>query len=58
MTWNEMRKLAIKQGFMLARHGGSHDVYEHATTKKRIFRHWSQEIRKGLKNRLLKEIGL
>lgn len=59
MNWNELRKLAIKHGFVFYKHGGNHDEYYNPKTGKTILieRHWSQEVRKGLMNKLKKEIG-
>ncbi len=59
MNWNELRKLAVKNGFRLIQHGKKHDEYYNEQTGKtiQIERHWSQEVRKGLMLRLKKEIG-
>ncbi|MCD7709918.1 MAG: type II toxin-antitoxin system HicA family toxin [Porphyromonadaceae bacterium] len=60
MNWNEIRKLAVKQGFVLYKHRGKHDEYYNPVTGKTILleRHWSQEVRSGLMNRLKKEMGI
>lgn len=59
MNWNEMKKKAIQHGFYFVAHRGRHDEYYNPTTKVTIMieRHWSQEVRKGLMNKLKKEIG-
>lgn len=59
MNWNEMKKQAIKHGFVFVKNGGKHDEYYNPMTKRTILleRHWSQEIRKGLMMKLKKEIG-
>ncbi len=59
MNWNELRKLAVKNGFRLVQHGKKHDEYYNEKTGKtiQIERHWSQEVRKGLMLKLKKEIG-
>lgn len=59
MNWNEMRKKAIENGFELFKHGSRHDIYVNKSSGKIILieRHWSQEVRKGLMNKLKKEIG-
>lgn len=59
MNWNELKKKAIKAGFRFVKHGARHDEYHNPKTGKtiQIERHWSQEIRAGLMNRLKKEIG-
>lgn len=52
MNWNELRKKAVE-------HGSRHDIYLNRATGKIILieRHWSQEVRPGIMNRLKKEIG-
>lgn len=59
MNWNEMKKQAEKHGFIFHKHRGNHDEYYNPETKRTILleRHWSQEVRKGLMNKLKKEIG-
>lgn len=59
MNWNEVKKKAIEHGFVFLKHGGNHDIYVHKETGTRILieRHWSQEVRPGLMNKLKKEIG-
>jgi predicted RNA binding protein YcfA (HicA-like mRNA interferase family) len=59
MKWNEIKRLAIKNGFKFVKSGGRHDEYYNETTGKtiQIERHWSQEVRPGLMKRLKKDIG-
>ena len=59
MNWNEIKRIAEEKGFKFIRHGKKHDIYYNYETGTmiQIERHWSQEIRKGLMNRLKKEIG-
>ena len=59
MNWNELKRLAIKNGFKFVEHGKKHDIYYNAETGKtiQVKRHWSQEVRKGLMLKLKKEIG-
>ena len=60
MNWNEMKRLAVKNGFRLLAHGKKHDIYYNEMTGKtiQIERHWSQEVRPGLMKQLKKDIGL
>lgn len=59
MNWNEMRKKPVENGFELLKHGSKHDIYVNRQNGKiiQIERHWSQEVRPGLMNKLKKEIG-
>lgn len=59
MNWNEMRRKAVEHGFEFVAHRGKHDEYYNSHTGVTIMieRHWSQEVRKGLMNRLRKAIG-
>lgn len=59
MNWNELKKKAVKAGFVFVKHGARHDEYYNPKTKKTIQleRHWSQEVRKGLASKLKREIG-
>ena len=59
MNWNKKKKKAIENGFELFKHGSRHDIYVNKSSGKIILieRHWSQEVRKGLMNKLKKEIG-
>ena len=54
-----MKKVAVAKGFEFLKHGSRHDIYVHKETGKIILleRHWSQEVRPGLMNKLEKEIG-
>ena len=58
MTWNELKRVAVKNGWQLFRHGASHDVYVKSGMKGQIYieRHWNKEIKPGLQKRLLKQI--
>ncbi|MBO4455097.1 MAG: type II toxin-antitoxin system HicA family toxin [Bacteroidales bacterium] len=53
MTWNELRRLAVRKGWLFLRHGGKHDVYVKEGKKILIERHWSQEVRYGMLLKLL-----
>ena len=59
MKWNEIRKIAIKHGFVFYRELKGHDIYINPETGTKIMleRHQSQEVRKGLMYKLKKEIG-
>lgn len=59
MKWKELIKIAKEKGYEFKRHGKEHDVYEHKITGDWLIveRHGSQEIRKGLQAKLLKQIG-
>jgi predicted RNA binding protein YcfA (HicA-like mRNA interferase family) len=59
MNWNELRQKAIAHGYEFKDHGKKHDIYMNPETQETILieRHWSQEVRKGLLNRLKKQIG-
>lgn len=60
MKYSEFLKLASKQGMVLLRHGGNHDVYQCEATGEKVVipRHQSEEIKTGLQNKLLKAVGL
>lgn len=59
MKWKELIKIAKEKGYVFKRHGKEHDVYENKITGDWLIveRHGSQEIRKGLQAKLLKQIG-
>lgn len=59
MTWRELEKIAVANGYEFVSHGKKHDKYVNRTTGSRIMieRHWSQEVRAGLLKTLKKEIG-
>lgn len=59
MKWSEIKRIAIAKGFYEVAHRGKHDEYYNPTTKVTILieRHWSQEVRPGLFNKLKKQIG-
>ncbi|GHT43745.1 hypothetical protein AGMMS49965_18170 [Bacteroidia bacterium] len=58
MKWSELRRIAEKNGWVLDRHGGRHDIYVHPEKDYpiEIERHDSQEVRTGLYYRLKKQI--
>lgn len=59
MKWSEIKRIAIAHGFYEVGHRGKHDEYYNPETKMTILieRHWSQEVRTGLLNKLKKQIG-
>jgi predicted RNA binding protein YcfA (HicA-like mRNA interferase family) len=59
MKWKELIKIATEHGYQLKAHGKKHDFYVHKETGERLLveRHGSQEIRKGLMNKLKKQLG-
>lgn len=59
MNWDEMKRIAIKHGFLLLRSGKKHDIYYKESTGQiiHIERHWTQEVRPGLMKDLKKKIG-
>lgn len=59
MNWNEMKRKAVANGFEFLKSGSRHDIYVNKKNGKIILleRHWSQEVRPGLMNKLKKEIG-
>ncbi|WP_365301237.1 type II toxin-antitoxin system HicA family toxin [uncultured Prevotella sp.] len=59
MKWNELRRIAIKHGFVFHRELKGHDIYMNPKTGVKIMleRHQSQEVRAGLMHKLKKEIG-
>jgi len=60
MKWSELRRIAIRMGWYLERHGSNHDIFAHKRKdfKIQISRHGSDEIMKGLEKKLKKQIGL
>ncbi len=60
MKWNELRRIAEKNGWYLYRNGASHDIYRHPDKNFpiQIGRHGSEEIKMGTFNKLKKQIGL
>lgn len=60
MKWSELRKNAERYGWYLWKHGAKHDIYRHPERDYPIImeRHSSEEIKKGLYNKLKKQIGL
>lgn len=59
MKWNELKKIAEKQGWYLSRPGAKHDIYRHPTKdfSIQIGRHGTQEIPSGTFFKLKKQIG-
>ncbi len=59
MKWNELKRIAIKHGFVFYRELKGHDIYMNPETGAKIMleRHQSQEVRAGLMHKLKKEIG-
>lgn len=60
MKWNELKRIAEKSGWYLARHGKKHNVYRHPQKDYPILigRHGKEEIAKGTYEDLKKKIGL
>lgn len=58
MKWAELRRLAEDAGWKLVRHGSKHDIFVHSGRKDVLMmeRHYGQEVRKGLLNKILKQI--
>lgn len=58
MKWNELRRLAIDNGWILKEHGKKHDIYYHPKKDYliQIERHWSKEVKNGICHELLKLI--
>ncbi|MBQ6820861.1 MAG: type II toxin-antitoxin system HicA family toxin [Bacteroidales bacterium] len=56
MTWKELERIAVKNGWRFLRHGGRHDVYFKSGKTLQIERHWSQEVRIGLLLKILRII--
>lgn len=59
MKWNELRKIAEANGWVLWRHGANHDIYRHPDRDYpiQIGRHGKEEIKSGTFNKLKKQIG-
>ena len=59
MKWSELKRIAIKYGWVLRRHGSRHDIYAHPEKDYyiEIGRHESEEVKNGTANKLLKQIG-
>ena len=56
MKWNELRRLAELNGWVLVRFGKKHDVYWKDGVPLFFERHASAEIRNGLYQKYLKKI--
>jgi mRNA interferase HicA len=59
MKWSELRRKVIRNGWYLVRNGSNHDIYAHSDKdfQIQIGRHDSEEVKKGLFNKLKKQIG-
>lgn len=59
MKWNELRKIAERNGWQLHRNGKKHDQYRHPDKPHQIQigRHGTEEIAKGTYEDLKKKIG-
>jgi predicted RNA binding protein YcfA (HicA-like mRNA interferase family) len=59
MKWNELRRIAEKNGWYFVRTGGNHDIYAHPNKSGilEIERHGSQEVKTKLYYKLKKQIG-
>ncbi|MBO4671684.1 MAG: type II toxin-antitoxin system HicA family toxin [Bacteroidales bacterium] len=57
MTWKELERLAVKNGWKLLRHGKRHDIYCKDGIPLEIERHWHQEVKTGLLIKLLRQIN-
>lgn len=59
MKWSELKRIAENKCWRLKRHGKKHDIYYHPD--KNFFiemeRHDAQEVRIGICNKILKQIG-
>lgn len=59
MKWTELIKIAEARGYQFVKPGKKHDIYMNESGEMLIVeRHSSQEVRKGLMNRIKKQLGL
>lgn len=58
MKWSELKRKALKAGYVLYAHGKKHDIYMKDEIRISIPRHDAQEIPKGLCESILKQMGL
>lgn len=61
MKWKEFRRIAEAKGWQITRHGSEHDIYYHPDKPGErliIERHGAKEIKKGLFNKLKKQVGI
>lgn len=58
MTWNEFKKMILRKGGKLERHGSKHDIYRKngRVDPLLVERHWNEEIKPNLQKRLLKQV--
>lgn len=59
MKWNELKRQALKHGFVLDKHGSKHDIYVNEKTgiTVQLERHGAAEAKKGIALKLRKQIG-
>ena len=59
MKWNELKRQALKHGFVLDKHGSKHDIYVNKKTgvTVQLERHGAAEAKKGSALKLRKQIG-
>jgi len=59
-TVAEFVRRLTEAGFRLREHRKKHDLYEHPGSGHRVMvpRHWSQELRRGLFEKMLRDAGL
>ena len=60
MTTREMIRFIISKGVVFKRHGKKHDIYYNPQTggEAQISRHQTEELKKGVVGRILKDLGL
>lgn len=58
MKWNELRRLAEQDGWVLIKFGKKHDGYRKGERRVYLERHSSKEIKPGICHRLLKQVDL
>lgn len=60
MKWSELKKLAIRNGWKLKRHGSCHDIYCHPDKDYfiEIGRHESEEVKNGTYAKIKNQIGV
>lgn len=60
MKWSELKRLAVKNGWTLVRHGREHDIYSHPDKEGVIVmgRHDSEEVANGTAAKIKKQIGV
>ena len=60
MKVSEIVRKAKKQGCVIRKHGGDHDLWNNPKTGQSalIPRHWSKELPDGTANNILRKLGL